>query len=251
MSFHRLIADDGETLDPLELVTAEHRPPHTDRPWLFTNMVVTLDGATAVDGVSGAIGDDDDRLMFRALRASADAILVGSRTANVEAYRPPQRSAEVDRARATAGRNERPLIAVVSASLSIDLSIELFTDPDYRPMVFTVDSAPADRRARLAEVADVVDIGDGTGVDLRLALGHLASTGHRTVLSEGGPSLNGQLIANDLIDEWNLTIAPTLASGDAARPAHGDASPDLRTLDLDRCWMGDHAMFCRWVRQTS
>jgi len=249
--FHRMHADRDETPNALEFVTAEDRPPHADRPWLFTNMVTTLDGATAVDGVSGEIGDDDDRAMFRALRASADVILVGSRTANVEGYRPPQRSPEVDRARTAAGRQMRPLVVVVSASLSIDPSIELFTDPTYRPMVFTVEDAPADRRRRLEEVAEVVAIGEAERVELPRALRHLASAGHRTVLSEGGPSLNGQLIADDLVDEWNLTIAPVLAAGDAARPAHGTASPDLRSLDLDRCWTGERAMFCRWVRSVS
>ena len=120
MTFHRLRAENSVAMDPLTVVPTESRPSHSDRPWVFTNMAATLDGATAVDGVSGAIGDDDDHAMFRALRASADVILVGSRTANVEAYRPPQRSDAVDRARSEAGRAPRPLVAVVSASLSID-----------------------------------------------------------------------------------------------------------------------------------
>lgn len=250
MAIRRLTTEDDESVDPLEFVPTEPRPPHPDRPWLFTNMVTTLDGATAVDGLSGAIGDEDDAAMFRALRAAADVILVGSRTTNVEAYRPPQRSPAVDRARAGSGRAERPIIAIVSASLSIDLELELFSDPTYRPIVFTVDDAPLDRRRGLDLVADVVSFGSET-VDLARALGHLASAGHRTVLSEGGPSINGQLIAADLVDEWNLTIAPTLASGDAARAAHGAATPDLRSLELDRCWLGERAMFCRWVRPGS
>jgi 5-amino-6-(5-phosphoribosylamino)uracil reductase len=250
MAFRRLTTDGDRVVDPLQIVPAEARPAHADRPWLFTNMVTTLDGATAVDGLSGAIGDEDDAAMFRALRASADIILVGSRTTNVEAYRPPRRSAAVDRARAAAGRSDRPIIAIVSASLSIDIELELFADPTYRPIVFTVDDAPPDKRERLNAVADVRTIGTGS-VDLAGAMAHLAAAGHQTVLSEGGPSINGQLIAADLIDEWNLTIAPMLASGGAARAAHGDPIPQLRSLQLDRCWLGDHAMFCRWIRPES
>lgn len=250
MVLRRLTTDENGSLDPLEFVPAEARPAHPDRPWLFTNMVTTLDGATAVDGLSGAIGDDDDAAVFRALRASADVILVGSRTTNVESYRPPQRSDAVDRARAAAGRAARPIIAVVSASLSIDPELELFADPTYRPIVFTVDDAPRAERRRLELVADVITAGTG-GVDLDRAMAHLAAAGHRTVLSEGGPSINGQLIAADLIDEWNLTIAPMLVSGDAARAAHGGPVPELRSFELDRCWLGDHAMFCRWVRPGS
>ena len=249
MSLHPLVAD-GEALDPLEMVPSEERPPQEDRPWLFTNMVATLDGATAVDGLSGGLGDDDDLAMFRSLRASADVILVASRTANVEGYRPPVPSTATDRAREAHQRRVRPLIAVVTASLSVDPQLELFADPDYRPMVLTVADAPVDRRARLEEVATVITIdgADDGGVDLVAALQHLHSEGHRTVLSEGGPTLNAQLIAADLVDEWNLTISSSLAAGDAARPAQGAASPDLRAFDLDRCWRGDRSLFGRWVR---
>lgn len=251
MPFHRLRADLSIAMDPLAVVPDEPRPSPPDRPWVFTNMAVTLDGATAVDGVSGAIGDDDDHAMFRALRASADVILVGSRTANVESYRPPRRSNDVDRARSAAGRAPRPIVAVVSASLSIDPDLELFGDPSYRPIVFTTDDAPVDRRRRLDELAEVVSLGHGEQLDLGRALGHLHAEGHRTVLSEGGPSINGQLIADDLIDEWNLTVSPLLAGGDAPRPAHGPTPEQLRSFELDRCWYGTAAMFCRWIRPGS
>ncbi len=251
MTFHRLRADDSIAMDPLAVVPNESRPCPPDRPWVFTNMAATLDGATAIDGVSGAIGDDDDHAMFRALRASADVIIVGSRTANVESYRTPQRSDAVDRVRSDAGRAPRPLVAVLSASLSIDPELELFADPSYRPLVFSTDDAPADRRRRLEDAADVVSIGSGKHLDLGRALRHLFSAGHRTVLSEGGPSINGQLIADDLIDEWNLTLSPLLASGDAARPAHGPSPDGLRSFELDRCWYGTAALFCRWVRAGS
>ena len=58
-------------------------------------------------------------------------------------------------------------------------------------------------------------------VDLGEALAALHRRGARMVLTEGGPSLLGELIALDLLDELCLTIAP-LAGGDplpvAVRP---------------------------------
>jgi 5-amino-6-(5-phosphoribosylamino)uracil reductase len=249
MTLHRFEVDADSSVDPLELIPFEHRPAPPDRPWVFTNMVATLDGATAIDGVSGPLGDTDDRLVFRALRASADVILVGAATANSERYRPPVRSAEVDRVREQTGRQPRPRIAIASGSLSIDPTLELFTDPTYRPLIYTSSRAPEDRRQQLLPHADVVTMGDGH-VDLDHVMRHLAGAGHRTVLSEGGPSINGQLIASDLIDEWNLTLTPLLAGGAAPRPAHGaDAVP--RSFRLDRCWTGRRAIFGRWVRQNS
>jgi riboflavin biosynthesis pyrimidine reductase len=41
------------------------------------------------------------------------------------------------------------------------------------------------------------------------------------VLAEGGPSLNAQLAAADLVDELCLTIAPRLVGGDSRRILSG------------------------------
>jgi riboflavin biosynthesis pyrimidine reductase len=249
MTLHRLLADTEALADPLQLIPFESRPTPPHRPWVFTNMVATLDGATAIDGLSGPLGDPDDRRVFRALRAAADVILVGATTANSERYQPPVQSAEVDRVRERAGRRPRPLIAVASGSLSIDPTLELFADPTYRPLIFTSSKAPEDRKRRLLANADVMEMGDDQ-VDLERAMRYLAGEGHRTVLSEGGPSINGQLVASDLIDEWNMTLAPVLTAGTAARPAHGgDSIP--RSFQLDRCWRGERALFGRWVRPDS
>ncbi len=260
MTLHGLVdhfSINDTAIDPLAVVPSEPRSHADGRPWLFTNMVASLDGAAAVDGLSGALGDDDDRSMFRALRASADAILVGAGTANAEGYRPPKLSPDVISSRAATGRNHRPIIAVVSASLSMDPELELFTDPTYRPIIFTAERAPEDRRATFVDKAEIVVLGRDQ-VHLPAALAHLGEAGHRTVLSEGGPTLNGQLISAGLVDEWNLTVAPLLVAGSAPRPAHGPArdhdqgskaeADQLTGYELARLWRGDRAIFGRWVR---
>ena len=56
-------------------------------------------------------------------------------------------------------------------------------------------------------MADVIIAGD-TRVDLAAALGGAARLGAGVVLCEGGPTLNGQLAAQDLVDELCLTVAP-------------------------------------------
>lgn len=242
---------DDQTIDPLAVVPFEGRFHPDGRPWLFTNMVSSLDGAAAVDGLSGPMGDDDDRSMFRALRASADAIIVGAGTVNAESYRPPQLSDEVSAARERAGRNKRPIIAVISASLSVDPTLELFTDPSYRATIFTSERADAANHAALEGRADIVTLG-ATGINMVDVVNHLGNDGYRTILSEGGPTLNGQLIHDGLIDEWNLTLAPLLVGGSAPRPARstnaGNQPQALPDYQLARLWTGDRAVFSRWIR---
>jgi riboflavin biosynthesis pyrimidine reductase len=143
------------------------------------------------------------------------------------------------------------LLVVVTASLSLDRHLPLFADPGYRPLIVTVGSAPTDRRRALEEVADIVVAGDHQ-VELGSALGQISDRGLEIVLSEGGPSLNGQLIVDDLVDEWNLSLSPILAAGASKRPAMGsELVPPGLTMALSRVWHQDNVLFCRWVRSRS
>ncbi len=247
----RPTADEGaaRSPDPLGAVAAEARPAPPHRPWLLTNMIASADGATAVGGLSGPLGGPADRAVFQALRAVSDAIVVGGQTVRAERYRPPgPGSREARSARAARGQRERPLVTVVTASLDLAPDLPLFGDPAYRPLVATVEAADPGRRRALSAVADVITVGD-TAVDLAELLAELGRRGHRVVLAEGGPSLNAQLIEADLVDEWNLTIAPLLGAGQAKRPAQGAESSDApAAMHLDRVWLADQLLFCRWLR---
>jgi len=235
--------------DPKLLVASEHRPTHGHRPWVMTNMIASADGATALQGVSGPLGTPADRSMVLALRNVADAIMAGATTVRSERYGVPAASTTTDpttRHQTTTGR--RPLIVVVSARLQLERDLPLFGNPAYRPMIATTRSAPEDRKQALGAVADVVEVGN-TSVDLQRLMRTLTDRGASVVLSEGGPSINAQLINDNLIDEWNLTLSPVLAAGSSARPATGDepAQPPP-SMKLDRVWMADDLLFCRWVR---
>ncbi len=236
-------------VEALSAVAAEPRSPGSDRPWLMTNMIASADGATAVGGVSGPLGGPADLAVFMGLRSVTDAIIVGSQTVRAEHYRIPSGGSE----RARADRVERgqalvPLLVVITASLSLDLHLPIFADPGYRPLVATVEEAPSERRAELETVAEVVNFGRQQ-VDLGRLLSELHRRQVKVVLSEGGPSLNGQLIAADLVDEWNLTLSPILAAGNAKRPAHGDDLPHPSApMKLSRVWQEDELLFCRWIR---
>src|SRR4051812_15763349 len=173
------------------------------------NFVASADGSVSLQGKSGTLGNDADRELFQLLRAISDVVLVGAGTARVENYGGAR---EVD------GRT--PPIAVVSRSLDFDLTSRLFTDTRVPPIVLTCADAPADRRDRLADVADVLVAGE-SDVDFRIAIDMLADRGLRHVECEGGPHLLGWLIAAGLLDELCLTIAPVIAGGTAGRIVAG------------------------------
>jgi riboflavin biosynthesis pyrimidine reductase len=71
--------------------------------------------------------------------------------------------------------------------------------------------------------------------------------GWRRILCEGGPTLHGDLVSHDLVDEVCLTIAPTLTSGDAPRIAHSRRAVDHGMTLGHAVPVGD-VLLTRWVR---
>lgn len=214
-------------------------------PWLFANMVMTIDGATAIDGRSSSIGDEQDGVVFRALRAVADVVLVAAATARAEGYQRPNLPDHLTSWRRSHGLTEVPRIAIVSTSLEFDL--EPFGDDP--PIVITSDASPTGRRESLEAETEVLVCGDER-VDLESALESLRRSDFGRILSEGGPTLNGQLAAADLIDEWCITVSPMVVAGDSKRIVAGPAiSADRRSFRLDRALVGTTSLFTRWVRE--
>jgi len=115
-----------------------------------------------------------------------------------------------------------PRVAVVSRSLKLDWSGPLFTDGRTRPFVLAPATADASSLHAAREVAEVVAVGDGE-LDLRSALQALADQGVRSLLCEGGPTLNAALLEAGLVDELCLTVTPQLLGRTGGRRITGDA----------------------------
>ena len=238
----QLLPDALDEVDPAVVYAADARPAPDGRPWVVVNMIASIDGATAVGGVSGPLGGPADKRVFAAIRSVADVILVGAGTARTERYGPAKRR----------GDRPPPRIAVVTGSCDLDPALPLFAaGPDEPPpIVLTCEAGSADRRASLAERAEVVVAGDAI-VDLVAALRELAARGAGVVVAEGGPSLNGQLVTADLVDEWCASLAPFLVAGTSPRPATGGVAPaGAAAMRLDRLLVDDESGLCftRYLR---
>ena len=234
-------------LDLDEVYGADARPAPPDRPWVLTNMIASVDGAASVEGRSGELGGPADKAAFGAIRGVADVILVGAGTVRAEGYGPPRTSAPQQARRQARGQEPFPRIAVVSGRLDLDLTSPLFTASPTRPIVVTSRRPSPEQLATVSEVADVVVAG-AEKVDLDEALTTLRRSGANVVLCEGGPSLDGQLLAAGLLDEVCLTLAPVLVGGSASRIMQGPALDRLEGLTLDRVLEHDAMLLLRYVR---
>ncbi len=243
-----LFPDAEDDVDPATVYADV--PRNGDRPAVRLNMIVSVDGGTSWNGVSGALGGPADHAVFGVLRSLADVVLVASATMRGEQYGPAVLPPDVQDARRARGQTPVPPIAVVSRTCRFDWSTPFFTAATERPILFTVAAAPAEDRARAAEVARVVIAGE-TDVDLDVAVRELGASGAALVLAEGGPTLNGQLARAGLLDELCVTLSPLLASGDAKRIIAGSTLEALRPLALRSICEEDDYLFLRYRPRTS
>lgn len=243
----RQLLPEPAEVDPADAHARAERPAPAGRPWLLANMVVSLDGATAVAGRSGALGSAGDKAVFSALRAVADVIVVGAATVRAEGYGPP-RTPQARRAeRLARGQEPFPRIVVVSRSLDLDPTSSMFTEAHEPPLVYTVATAPESKVAALAPVAEVVAAGEDS-VDVTAMLADLGRRGVTVALTEGGPVLNGHFLAAGLVDELDLTTAPLLVGGDSDRVTAG-APIATEAFDLAHLWEDDGFLLARYVRR--
>jgi riboflavin-specific deaminase-like protein len=216
------------------------RPPHTwlaevrpherapaDRPFVYMNMVASVDGRAAIDGRSHAIGSAVDTLMLTELRALADAVLIGAGTLRAEGYAKLVGNPERVARRLAAGRPETPVAVTISRTLDLPWDAGLFAAAGQPVLVYTGADATAPAVAAALEVVRLADPSPGA------VLGDLRARGVRALLCEGGPTLNRALLAAGVVDELFLTLAPLLAGNSAApRIVEGDDLPHARRLAL-------------------
>jgi riboflavin-specific deaminase-like protein len=185
------------------------------RPYLVLNMISTADGRASLGGRSGAIGGEADKELFHGLRTVVDAVMAGAGTVRAERYGRLVRDERRRQIRRERGLAEEPLACIVSGRLALTSEIPLLADPDARVAIVTAspESLPEDCRADI----DYVRAAREGVLDLPSAMSELRGRlGVRTVLCEGGPHLNSQLLAEGLVDELFLSLSPKLAGDDVA-----------------------------------
>ena len=212
-----------------------------DRPYLVLNMVASLDGKATVEGRTRELGSDADRVLFHHLRTQADALVVGAGTVRTERYGRAVRSPELRAKREEEGLDPDLLTVVVSGRLNLPADLPLFQDPESRVVIATAAGHElAGTRAHIDYLR--------TGDDLPLLLARLRDErGVRSVLCEGGPTLNSYLLAAGLVDELFLSLSPQLVGG-TEEVTIVNGRPLLEPASAELVWLleGGGDLFSRW-----
>lgn len=223
------VLEDIQGPTPTAVVTAHVALPEVrprGRALVRLNMISSADGGSAIAGVSGGLGNTDDHEVFRALRDTADSVIVGLGTAVAEHYHPPT--------------SPHLRIHVIADHPDISGAEELFAS-GRATLVVPEDAGP------VPEGVPTMRAGAGGLVDLTAVVAALSG---QVAVLEGGPTLAGVMVAQGLVDEFFVSLAPRVIAGGSARVVHGpDADP--APWALEHGFVDDDGyLFLRYARPT-
>jgi diaminohydroxyphosphoribosylaminopyrimidine deaminase/5-amino-6-(5-phosphoribosylamino)uracil reductase len=180
----------------------------TGLPLVTYKAAASLDGKVAAgDGGARWISSPESRRRVHAMRAAADAVMIGAGTLRRDDPRLTVRDA--------AGPD--PVRVVVSRGGQVPVDAVVFATAHEVPtLVLTEAVEPGLAAALVSRGVEVVRV-----TDLRAGLAELGRRGLIDVLCEGGPTLAGALLEECLIDRVAVFVAPLLL---------GRGAPDLVAL---------------------
>lgn len=205
-------------------------PEHVGHTYVVSNFVESLDGIVTLaepgsEGGGEISGNNrHDRFMMGLLRACADAVVITSRSLEVNANAlwtaqdifPPAADG-YSQLRREAGMAETPLHVVVTRTGELNRDARLFQTAGMDVLVITTEEG-AGRLAGFAPQANVrVQTVVKSGL---LKASHIldaiqAENAARLVLTEAGPSLTAYFIEEQLLDELFLTLSPQVVGREA------------------------------------
>ena len=207
-----------------------YAPPRPD--WLRLNLVASVNGSAAGgDGTSDSLTNPADRAILRAIRSLADVVLVGAASVRAEGYHVP--------------RSSRLAVVTGTGDLA-GHRVGGEVEPG-RVLVICPAAAVPRVEATLAGIpAEIIVVDDVEGrISPTDIVGRLRGRGLAHIVCEGGPSLAGQLINADLVDELCLSTGPVITT--AQLPLFGGARVAERRLELTQLLVDDASgVYARW-----
>jgi len=245
----RLYPDVANDLDPEAIYDSlrdDFLEPPADRPYLFLNMVTSVDGKAALHGGAGGIGSALDKRLMKAIRAACDAVLNGAATIRAEKI-DPRVGATYAEARRARGLPAAPLAILLSRTGDLPLNRRYFTYPGVSRLIVSGAGTPPEQRAALAAHAELL-IAPGDEPDLTWVMRILRETYRvRYLLVEGGPNVNGSLFAAGLVDEICWTLGPKIiGGGESLTLVNGPTFPVPVPLTLRSAYLHQDEFFMRY-----
>ncbi len=194
-------------------------------PYLRLVLAVSLDGRLAPpQGGAAQIGGRGDRRVLEEALAWADGTLLGAETLRRHGSTCLIRAPDLLLQRAQRRLSPQPLALVASRGGPIPAELSFFSQPLERWLLL----GQADLQAGAAERGQALPAGFARVIPIEgwePALRQLAAAGLERLVVLGGASLAASLLAENRLDELQLTLCPRLLGGQHSWLGPGVALP--------------------------
>ncbi|MDR2944928.1 MAG: 2,5-diamino-6-(ribosylamino)-4(3H)-pyrimidinone 5'-phosphate reductase [Methanosarcinales archaeon] len=192
--------------------------PASDRPYIFINSAMSADGKLSTfERKQVRISGKADFDRADALRAGADAIMVGIGTVLADDPSLTVKSEQRRKERVAAGKEENPVRVVIDSRARISADADIFKKGKGRKIIVVSEAAPEDKISLLSKIQDTAVIVAGSDrVNLEEMAARLKKEGIRRLMVEGGAGLNYGLISAGLVDELMIFVGNLIIGGENA-----------------------------------
>ncbi|WP_428325905.1 2,5-diamino-6-(ribosylamino)-4(3H)-pyrimidinone 5'-phosphate reductase [Nitrosopumilus sp.] len=175
------------------------------RPRVILSGAISVDGKIATKTNDSKLSSKNDIQRLHKLRSNVDAILIGKNTVSRD---DPQLTV-----RYVKGKN--PIRIVLDSKGTISKTSKILKSSSKIPTIIAVSKQITKKNLDKLQKfpVEIINVGNDS-VNLKLLLKKLSEKKIKTILVEGGGTVNWEFVKQDLFDEMILTLSPFLIGGD-------------------------------------
>jgi len=202
------------------------------KPYVILSAATSVDGKIATRTGDSKLSSKQDKVRLHKLRSKVDAILVGKNTV--------LRDNPLLTVRYTKGKN--PIRIILDSKGTISKKSKILQTSNKIPTIIAVSKKISKSNFdKLRKFPVEVIIVGKNSVNIKLLMKKLSDKKIKTILVEGGGTVNWEFIKHNLFDELIITVSPFLIGGnDAISFVHGQGfkkilnSPNLHLKSINR-----------------
>ena len=198
------------------------------KPYIILNAAMSLDGKIATKTGNSEISGPEDLIRVHNIRKNIDAIMVGIGT--ILSDNPRLTSYRV-----SSNKEDNPIRIVVDNRARTPVNYKILNDE--AKTIIAVSNLCNDKNEkcdmeafnRAKEISKKAEIfySSKDYIDLKELMNYLYNKGIKTLLLEGGSTLNFSMIKENLIDEIKICISPMIVGGKDAKTLFDGEGFDL------------------------
>ena len=176
-------------------------------PYVILSAAISIDGKISTRAGDSKLSSKEDSIRLHKLRSKVDAILIGK---NTLLHDDPLLTV-----RYTKGKN--PIRIILDSKGTISKNSKIIKTSNNVPTIIAISKKISKINLLKLEKLPIEIITAGeNSVNLKLLMKKLSSKKIKTILVEGGGTVNWEFIKNDLFNELIVTLSPFLIGGNEA-----------------------------------